>query len=417
MRRRKNVTARNIIDATVETCRSLCGKAPKFGVSDIIRNDQALQDILNGTGDVLGYIRLGNQIDQKLIEEWITQREDGYKTRVRSDGMGAVGMGIRGPLEQIGKNHIIHIGPTYGETFQMLRQLEKSWYQNVKVTYLRAADPQLLEKLADTITPRTALIIFEVETNPTLVIPDMQGIANVAHAHPACPVVVCDDTFLFGLAKPFRWGVDMVVESGTKYLSGESAWPFGSCTISYECNERLPDLWQACMQWSITYGGTPHPFESFVTQAFCIRSIDERLKAHGRNALQVAQFLAEHPCVEHVVYPGLDSYPFKKNALKYIEPIDNGMYFGGMISFSLRDADLDVAKRFLYRLGWFQASLGGRGHNMAESPACLSHHSHTSDERENYGIRDNDIRLSVSTEDAAKTIKDLDKALRATIHT
>ena len=171
------------------------------------------------------------------------------------------------------------------------------------------------------------------------------------------------------------------------------------------------------MRWAITYGGTPHPYESFVTQAFCIRSIDERLKAHGRNALRVAQFLNEHPCVEHVMYPGLDSYLWKKNALKYIEPIDNGMYFGGMISFSLRDADLEDAKRFLYRLGWFQASLGGRGHNMAESAACLSHHSHTDEEREFYGIRDNAIRLSVSTEDVAKTMKDLDKALRATINT
>ncbi len=395
-------------------------KAPKphLNVSDGIPDDAALDAALSGRG--CGYIRTGGHPDHVRLERKLAKIEGGGQFRVRSDGMGAILEAVHGALElkNIPNPEIIAILPVYGTTYEALRYLERSAYQSLRPKFLYMNDPKLLEKLECAITKRTAAVLFETEANPTLDIPDIRGIIGTCERHPARPVTIVDDTFLFGILKPFRWGADVVVGSGTKYLSGESAWSLGYCGVSQQFLARCPEFWTKANEWANIHGGTLGPVEAWLTGTFSVNDLLERVKTHSKNALEVAQLLEEHPCVERVIYPGLLSYPWRDRALQYINPIRGRQVFGGMISFSLKSKDLKTAKKFLYRLSadshiQFKASLAGPD-DMVESPALLSHRNLPERIRKRCGITDNLIRLSIGRlRSPAETMGALDRSLWA----
>lgn len=413
------MNAREFLSAFEAFCKENGFAPPYFHVSDPSRNMEELEAA--SIGKRLGYIRFGGHPDHLAIEQWLARFENGAKFRVRSDGMGAVSMALHGALNARGGGEIIRILPLYGGTVDLIDFLVRSGTYRVSTKTLYASDPDLFPKLHDAISEKTAAIIFENLGNPTLTFVNPEKIAILAREHRRGePITICDNTFLFGIFHPLVWGIDVAVQSGTKYAAGESAWPLGFCGASYGCINRHPKFWEAATTWVNLNGGTLGPFEAWMTRMFCLPRVEERIFQHSENAFRVAQFLEEHPCVERVIYPGLASYPDRGQILRYISPLDGIRRFGGMVSFFLKTKNLEDARKFLFHLAAnshieYKASLGGPD-DMIESPWDLSHKRLGSAEKEQCGITPNLIRLSVGRiRGPQETMDALDRSLCATI--
>lgn len=387
------------------------GTAPYFHVSDP-RSSRKKEPFV--------YIRMGGHPDHIRLEKWLSRFEDGAAFRMRSDGLGAIVMALNGAANmQEGNREIIRIFPLYGGTIEYGTFLAKrSRYDFVFHDYC-ASDPDLLEKIDTKISRHTAAVIFEVAGNPTLTFPDVEGIVRVCKNHrKGRPLIMCDNTFLFGLFKPFQWGVDVAVASDTKYFAGESAWSAGHCGVSRDCMAQYPEFWEEANLFASLIGGTLGPFEAWVMGKFSVKDIKRRIALHSYNAMQVAQFLEAHPAVERVIYPGLPSYPARAQALKYLVPLRKGgsRSFGGMIAFYIK-GNGKTADRFLRQLALHshiqnKASLAGPD-DMIESPFSLSHASMDPSAKARCGITENLFRLSVGrVRPVQETLDALDRPLR-----
>lgn len=411
---------RVFLDGVDEFCRTFTeGSSPYFHTSDSIANDGELADAFAGRR--LAYSRLPGHPDHSALEQWLAEFDGAAKTRVRSDGMGAVSAAIMGAAiaRNIDRPHYICILPLYGGTLDAFALLRDSKCFKFEVTYLDANDPQLLADLRRAIRKNTVAIIGETIGNPTLSFTPIDKVVEIAKNHPKTrPFVLWDETFLFGIVRPLRFGVDCVISSDTKYMVDEATWAMGHLSVSQECLDREPAFWTAANKWAILFGGTLGIFEAWATHHFAAPYVLARMKRHSENAMQVAQFLERHPCVERVIYPGLPSYPWYEEIKRYMQPIDGELCFGGMISFYVKGG-LEDAKRFLYWLTAnthipFKTSLAGADDKL-ESAVLLSHKSMPQDQRERSEITDNHIRLSIGIGPAKKTIEALDAGLRATI--
>ncbi len=417
-RRVKSSRAGNALAYITNFQQAIGKEAPYFHVSEPIHNDDELEAVFNNTR--MGYARLPGHPDHLRIERWLMRFEDGAHFRVRADGMNAIATALFGATESKKAFNIIQVLPLYGGTLELADAWQNSHWHRLTVKYLYASDPNLLEKLHQAICENTAAVMFEVSGNPTLTFPDVEGIVRVCREHPrGRPITICDDTFLFGLFKPFSWGVDVVVGSGTKYLVGESAYPLGYIGVSKPFNSELPEFWPEANYWANHFGGTLGPFEAWLAGKFSVRDVFTRIRRHSNNAFAVAKFLEHHPCVEKVIYPGLNSYEFHAAADKHMQLINGEPYWGGMISFNLK-CDLEMTRRFLYELTnythiKFKASLAGPD-DMIESPVLLSHRSMPPELRIQCGITDNNLRLSVGRRISPDdTIIALDDTLRQTV--
>ncbi|MBI2056220.1 MAG: PLP-dependent transferase [Candidatus Sungbacteria bacterium] len=369
---------------------------PHLHVSDPIQDDDAFKRGLRGEYNL--YSRVAGQPDVDNLEQWICNFEGAAKCRVFASGMAAVTAALAAAAEIKGPIHIIVLLPVYGGTYMWLRKLTRSASHNILVTFLQANDPNLRFKLSDAIGPATRAIFFEMAGNPTLTMPDVEGIVHIAHKCVRDIMVICDTTFLYGLFQPFKWGIDIAVASDTKYFVGESSWLMGHCSVSKAFFERCPRFWQELMEYSTELGAVLGPIEAWLTYNFCLPTLMERIRQQSHNALAIAYFLEQHFLVERVTYPGLGSYPQRANALKYLETIDGKKYHGGMVAFYLKNADFQRTMRFLYHLNnnsqiMHKASLGGSVYSV-ESPAGLSHA--TCDAVDNFqsDIKNNLVRFS-----------------------
>lgn len=411
--------AREFLDAFEAFCKENGFIPPYFHVSDPLRNMEELEAA--SIGMRLGYIRFGGHPDHLAIERWLARFENGAKFRARSDGMGAVAMALHGALAARGGGEIIRILSLYGGTADLIDVLSRQSSYCVTTKTFYASDRNLFSQVHDAISEKTAAIIFENLGNPTLTFLNPEKIAILAREHRRGePITICDNTLLFGIFHPLVWGIDVAVQSGTKYAAGESAWPIGFCGVSYGCMNRHPKFWEMANLWANLHGGTLGPFEAWMTRTFCLSRVEERVFRHSENAFRVAQFLEEHPRIERVIYPGLASYPDRGQILRYIQPVGDTWRFGGMVSFFLKTADLEDARKFLFHLAAhshieYKSSLGGPD-DMIESPWDLSHKRLNSAEKEQCGITPNLIRLSVGRiRRSQETMEALDRSLRATI--
>ena len=388
---------------------------PHLHVADPIPDEDTLKRGLDGTYNI--YARYAGHPDTSKLESWLCDFEGGAKYRVFGSGMAAITTAIFAAGEVNGPIHVVAVLPLYGGTQALLQKLARSPAHHFLVTFLYANDPQFSLKLYDAIGPSTRAIIFEVAGNPTLTIPNVEEIVRIAHKCIRTIITICDNTFLFGLFKPFRWGIDVVVASDTKYLIGESSWLMGHCGVSNRLLADCPRFWSEVEEWSTELGAVPAPVETWLTKHFCASDVLSRVIRQSNDAQYIAEFLEAHPLVERVVYPGLESYPQKENAVKYLEIIEGKQYFGGMISFYLKNADFLRTEKFLYYLNnhthiKHKASLGGPVDSV-ESPHLLSHAACNPYDNFRCGITPNNVRLSVGHGRAApvETIMALDEAL------
>lgn len=285
-------------------------------------------------------------------------------------------------------DHVLYSDDVYGGTFRIFDKVFRR--HGIAFDAVDMTDPRNVERA---LRPETRLVWIETPTNPMLKLVDLAAVAAIARAHGARTVV--DNTFATPcFQRPLAHGIDAVVHSTTKYLNGHSDVVGGAIvTDDDDLHARLAFLQNAV-------GGVPSAMDAFLVLRG-LKTLPVRMERHARNALAVAQFLEGHPQVERVVYPGLASHPQHALARRQMTG------FGGMLAFVIRGG-LPAATAFLRAVRIFACaeSLGGV-ESLIEHPAIMTHASVPKETREQLGIADGLVRVSVGIESADDLLEDL----------
>lgn len=293
-------------------------------------------------------------------------------------------------------DHVIAMDDLYGGTFRLFDKV-RGRSAGLNFSYVDLADLAAVEAA---VTPKTRMIWIETPSNPMLKLVDIKAVAAIAKKHNM--IVVVDNTFATPYnQRPLEMGADIVMHSATKYLNGHSDMVGGIAVVGD--NDELVEK-MLFLQNSV--GAVAGPFDSYLALRG-VKTLALRMKHHNQAAMELAQWLEQHPQVEKVIYPGLASHPQHELAKQQMSG------FGGMISILLK-GDLDKARRFLEAVEIFALaeSLGGV-ESLIEHPAIMTHASIPKENREKLGILDNFVRISVGIEDLEDLKADLDKALSA----
>jgi len=336
------------------------------------------------------YTRTANPT-RTALEENICALEGGIRARAIASGMAAIATVLH--FFKSG-DHILCTNDCYGGTERILRTYSELF--NLQVTYV---DMINLDNVRNAIQPNTKAFWIETPSNPLLNIVDIKALCELAHNHHA--VAIVDNTFLSPVGqRPFELGADIIVHSTTKYLNGHSDVVGGAIVVnSAEHAERLHYLTNAL-------GQGQSPFDSWLVLRG-IKTLVPRMKMHEANALAVAKFLETHPAVKKVNYPGLENHPQYELAKK------QQYSFGGMVSFEV-NGGIEQANSVLHHIKIFAVaeSLGGI-ESLIFHPQTMTHASMNPVLRDQAGVNERVIRLSVGIEDVQDLIEDLDQALKA----
>ena len=327
-----------------------------------------------------------NNPTRAVLEQCIAGLEKGARGLAFASGLAAIDAVLK--LLSSG-DEIVAVDDIYGGAFRLFEQVYKKF--GIRVHYVDASHP---ENIFNVLNKNTRLIWLETPSNPTLKIADISVIARIARAH-GCLLCV-DNTFASpALQKPIEWGADIVVHSATKYLGGHSDLIAGLVvTANAELGDQVRFYQNAA-------GAILGPFDSWLV----IRGMETlslRMRQHCSSALQIAEFLQDHPEVDRVFYPGLPGHPGHLVAKK------QSRGFGGIVSFTLKEDSLESANRFVSSTTLFKLaeSLGGIKSLISHS-AEMTHKTIPADVRRASGVSDSLIRLSVGLEDSEDLIADL----------
>lgn len=290
--------------------------------------------------------------------------------------------------------HVVSGDDIYGGTYRLFTKVFQG--KAVDFTFVDMTD---LAKLESSLTDKTQLIWLESPTNPLLKISDIRAICEIAHKRGI--KVVVDNTFMSPyFQSPLELGADIVVHSTTKYINGHSD-VVGGIVVT---NDDETAIKLRFLQNSI--GATPGPFDSWLVLRG-IKTLHIRMRQHAESAMTIATYLESHPAVERVTYPGLESHPQHALAKSQMKG------FGGMITFFLKGG-LEPARTLLESVKIFALaeSLGGV-ESLIEHPAIMTHASVPPAVRQELGITDGLVRLSVGIEDIDDLMTDLETGLAA----
>jgi cystathionine gamma-synthase len=335
------------------------------------------------------YSRTANPT-RRALEENLASLEHGSGAAAVATGMAAIATVLH--FFHSG-DHILCTHDCYGGTERLLRTYGELF--GLEITYLDMSD---LDAVRRAVQPNTKALWIETPSNPLLKIIDIRALCDIAHRQGALAVV--DNTFLSPYnQRPIELGADLVVHSTTKYLNGHSDVVGGAVIAAKpEIAERLQFLVNALGQGA-------SPFDCWLVLRG-IKTLVLRMKGHEENARAVAEFLAQHPNVERVYYPGLRSHPGHDLARK------QQYGFGGMVSFEVKGG-IEEVHHVLRSVRVFTVaeSLGGVESLISHSQT-MTHASMTPERREKAGITERLLRLSVGLEDVQDLLEDLDQALR-----
>ncbi|XP_042541149.1 cystathionine gamma-lyase isoform X2 [Dipodomys spectabilis] len=292
-------------------------------------------------------------------------------------------------------DEIICMDDVYGGMNRYLRNVAVKF--GLKVSFVDCTKPKLLEAA---ITPKTKLVWIETPTNPNLKITDIEACAHIAHKHGDI-ILVVDNSFMSAyFQRPLALGADICMCSATKYMNGHSDVVMGLVSVNSE------DLHDRLRFLQNTLGAVPSPMDCYLCNRG-LKTLQLRMEKHFKTGMAVARFLEANPVVEKVIYPGLPSHPQHELAKRQCTGCP------GMITFYIKGT-LQHAKTFFKNLKVFALaeSLGGY-ESLIELPAIMTHASVPKSDRENLGITDTLIRLSVGLEDEKDLLDDLDQALKA----
>ncbi|PQY86310.1 trans-sulfuration enzyme family protein [Cronobacter sakazakii] len=338
------------------------------------------------------YSRSGNPT-RHALERAIAELEAGSQGFAFASGLAAIST----VLELLDKeSHIVAVDDVYGGTYRLLENMRKRT-AGLTVSWVKPDDLAALEAA---IRPETRMIWVETPTNPLLKLADLEAIAGLARRRGL--ISVADNTFASpAIHRPLTLGFDIVVHSATKYLNGHSDVVAGLAVVGDN-----PALAQQLAYLQNAVGGVLDPFSSFLTLRG-IRTLALRMERHSASALKIAQRLAQHPQVEKVFFPWLESHPQYALARRQMA------LAGGMISIVVRGDDQRAAQVIKkLRLFTLAESLGGV-ESLVSQPFSMTHASIPLEQRLANGITPQLIRLSVGIEDAEDLLADLEQALEA----
>jgi cystathionine beta-lyase/cystathionine gamma-synthase len=335
------------------------------------------------------YSRTHNPTRQAL-EKSLASIENGKHGLAFASGLAAMDAVMK--LLQPG-DEVISTNDLYGGSYRLFTKIFEGF--GLKFHFVGMND---LANVEAAINSNTKLIWVETPTNPMMNVVDIEAVANLTKKNNL--LLAVDNTFASPyLQQPLNFGADIVMHSATKYLAGHSDVVLGSLVINDDdLHERLAFIQNAS-------GAVPGPMDSFLTLRG-IKTLHVRLQRHCENGKAVAEYLAAHPKIEKVYWPGFDTHPNHAVAKKQMKD------FGGMLSFIPKGADYKAAIKIVENLKLFTLaeSLGGV-ESLAGHPASMTHASIPKEEREKSGVVDSLIRLSVGIEDAQDLIDDLAHAI------
>lgn len=291
-------------------------------------------------------------------------------------------------------DEVISTNDLYGGTYRLFRTIFEKY--GLKFHFTGMEDVSKIESL---INKNTKLIWVETPTNPMMNIIDIEACSKVAKKHNI--LLAVDNTFATPyLQSPLDLGADIVMHSVTKYLGGHSDVVMGALVVKDEA------LSKEMYRIQNSSGAVCGPMDSFLVLRG-IKTLHLRMEKHCENGAKIAMFLANHPKIDKVYWPGFPTHPNHEIAKKQMRG------FGGMISFTLKGNKLNDALSIVKKVNIFSLaeSLGGVESLMGH-PATMTHASIPKEEREKSGVVDSLIRLSVGIEDAEDLIHDLDQALK-----
>jgi O-acetylhomoserine (thiol)-lyase len=370
------------------------------------------------------YTRLMNPTTD-VFEQRMAALDGGIGALATSSGQQAIAVALFNLAMNGG--HIVSAAALYGGTITLLGQTFKRL--GIDVTFVDFTKP---EQIAGAIKPNTRAIYYESLANPKNDVLDYQKIADISHDH-GLPVV-CDNTILPLLFRPFDHGADIAVYSATKFIGGHGTSIGGVIVDSGKFDwKKSPDRWpqftkpdpsyhgtvfhdavgQLCYiitcrtHWLRDLGGAMSPFNAFLFLQG-LETLPLRIARHNENALAVAKFLKSHSLVTWVNYPGLEGHPGFKNAQKYLP---KGC--GSIVGFGIKGGR-DAGKRFIekVKLASHLANIGD-AKTLVIHPASTTHSQQTEAELKAAGISDDYVRVSVGLEDLKDITADLDQALKA----
>jgi len=322
------------------------------------------------------------------LEANVAAIENGKAAFAFASGMAAEGA-VMTLLES--GDHVVVTDNTYGGTYRLFERVLRKY--QLDFTYV---DSSSTDAIAGAIGPKTKMLFLETPTNPTLRLTDLAAACDVAHARNV--VVAVDNTFASPYAqRPIEFGADLVVHSTTKFLNGHSDSVGGIVVAAREDHIE----WLGFVQNA--EGAILGPMDAWLVLRGT-KTLPIRMERHNANAMTLAEFLASHPKVKHVNYPGLPSHPQHALAKKQMRG------FGGLISFTL--GSLDNARTLLnhVQLIALAESLGGV-ESLISHPATMTHASVPAQMRQQIAVTDDLVRISVGIEDVDDLKEDLDQAL------
>ncbi len=335
------------------------------------------------------YTRTNNPTRQ-VLENLVASLENGAKGFAFGSGLAAIDAVFKSLSS---RDEVIAVANIYGGTYRLLNDVYAKF--GVKTTYVDTTNAQ---NVKDAITPNTKIIWIESPTNPTLRISDIQAIAKIAKEE---KVLLCvDNTFATPIAqKPLDLGADIVVHSATKYIAGHSDVVAGLVIT------KTDELGKIIKFHQNSTGAILSPFDSFLT----IRGIETlllRYKGYSENAQKIAEYLSTHPKINNIYYPGLSTHEGHELAKKQQK------YFGGVVSFDLKENTETAALQFIKNLKQFTLTEGLGGiKSLSNYPYKMSHGSVPIDIKEKAGISKSLIRLSIGLEETEDLLKDIEQAL------
>ncbi|GAC1585404.1 MAG: methionine gamma-lyase [Ginsengibacter sp.] len=368
--------------------------------------DTAEQGMRRFNGEEKGYIysRWGNptmnEAEQKIsaLEGFGLLDGDGsslkLKTILHSSGMSALSSLLLGTLKT-GDKILTHFS-LYGGSQQLMEQLLPEFGIEAIIVDLRD-----LNKAAEALKSDSKIKMLYLETpaNPTIQCVDIEVLSDLAKQYNL--IVAVDNTFATPyLQQPFKYNVDYVFHSTTKFLNGHGT-AIGGALIGKDME---------IMEGKMTkvhrlLGGNSNPFDAFLlTQG--MKTLEVRMERHCANAIEVANFLNTHKAIDKVNYLGLESHPDHKTSLKQMR------HPGAMLSFELKDG-LEGGKKFINNLKMCVRAVSlGTCDTLLSHPASMTHYGVPKEKREKYGITDGLVRISVGIENVTDILNDLDQALK-----
>ncbi len=335
------------------------------------------------------YSRSGNPT-RTALENALASIENGNYGLAFASGLSAMDAVIK--LLEPG-DEVISTNDLYGGSYRLFRRVFEKY--GIKFHFVGMQD---INAVAEKINNKTKLLWLETPTNPMMNVVDLEAASQLAKKHNL--LLAVDNTFATPyLQQPLDFGADIVMHSATKYLGGHSDVVVGALVVKdKELAEKLYFIQNAS-------GAVCGPMDSFLTLRG-IKTLHVRMQRHCENGEAIANYLAKHPKIEKVYWPGFKSHPNHEVARKQMKG------FGGMISFIPKGSSFEDAVKIVEKLQVFTLaeSLGGV-ESLAGHPASMTHASIPKEEREKSGVVDGLIRLSVGIEDVDDLIADLEQAI------